>query len=146
MILNYQIAGAAFAGALLVASGAAAAPGIATNDVNMRSGPGTRYDVITTIPAGAPMEVFDCQSWCQVAYGGTQGFVSARYVAGDDGYVSAPRGYYRSAPRVYYEPAPRVYYRDRYRGNGYPYWRRDRWHDDWRWRNRGPSFGIQFGF
>jgi len=54
--------------------------GVAISDVNMRTGPGTGYPVITTIPGGAPVEVLGCQSWCSVIYRGTEGFVSGRYV------------------------------------------------------------------
>ena len=73
MTYRYLTAGTALASALLVASAAAAMPGTASGDVNMRSGPGTQYAVITTIPAGAPLEVFDCQNWCEVAYAGNAG-------------------------------------------------------------------------
>ena len=124
----------------LVSTIAAAEPGVATGDVNMRSGPGTGYPVITTIPAGAPIEVFGCQSWCQVAYGGAQGYVSGRYVSGGSGYVQpAPRAYYAPAP-VYVAPAPRVYYR-----SASPYWN-DGYYDDWRWRHRHRSPGVGFSF
>src|SRR5271169_928120 len=36
---------------------AAAAPALATNNVNMRQGPGTNYPVVTTIPGGSNVEV-----------------------------------------------------------------------------------------
>ena len=65
----------------LLATAAQAATGVATGSVNMRTGPGTSYAKITTIPAGAPVEVFGCSSWCQVAYGGAQGYASANYIS-----------------------------------------------------------------
>src|SRR3954471_8811608 len=68
MLTRPLLSAAVLAGALLTASAANAAPGVATGDVNMRSGPGTGYSVITTIPAGAPLEIYGCSSWCQVGY------------------------------------------------------------------------------
>jgi uncharacterized protein YraI len=96
-MLNKSLAaGGVLAGALVV-SAAVAAPGVASGNVNMRTGPGTGYSIITTIPVGAPIEVFECGSWCKVGYAGTQGFVSANYVGS---------GYTDPAPRAYYEPVP----------------------------------------
>ena len=144
MVYRSLIAAGAFAGFAMISTIAAADPGVATGNVNMRSGPGTQYPVITTIPAGAPIEVMGCQSWCQVAYAGAQGYVSGRYV-GSDGYSQLESSaYYRAAPR-YYAPAPppRVYYRDRW-DDDYGYYS-----DDWRWRRHRwgePDGGIYFGF
>ena len=46
---------------------AAAAPALATNNVNMRQGPGTNYPVVTTIPGGGGVEVNNCYGeWCSV--------------------------------------------------------------------------------
>lgn len=91
--------------AMLWSATAVAGPGNTTADVNMRTGPGVRYAVITTIPAGAPVQVFECSSWCQVGFAGTHGFVSANYIAG--GFTEpAPRPYYQSP--VFYQPEPTV--------------------------------------
>ena len=132
------------AAAGLVANNAAADPGTATGNVNMRTGPGTGYPVITTIPAGAPIEVLGCPSWCQVAYAGTQGYVSGRYVSGA-GYVQqAPQAYYAPGPTYAPMPAPRAYYR-----SAYPWWDDGYYDDDWGWRHRygyGPGIGFSFGF
>ena len=132
----------------LAFSAAQAAPGVATGDVNMRTGPGTSYGKITTIPAGAPVEVFDCPSWCQVAYAGREGWVSSNYIAtGGEGaalYEPVP-------PVVVYERPPmpaRTYWR-----HGRPWWddRYDTWYDGrsyWygdRWYDR-PRSGISFSF
>jgi uncharacterized protein YraI len=141
MIPKSLTAAGMLTGALLISSVASASPGVATGNVNMRSGPGTQYPVITTIPAGAPLEVFGCQSWCQVGYAGTQGYVSGNYVSGA---VAQPRAYYRPAPRVYYDEP--YYYQSSpgfYYSEGHPYrhdrhWRRDRW--------RGPGAGFYFQF
>ena len=40
------------AGALMLSAGAASAA-VVTNDLNLRSGPGTNYQVVDTMPAGA---------------------------------------------------------------------------------------------
>lgn len=67
------------AGILLAGSIAASArPAVVTTDLNVRSGPGTGYPVISSIPTGASVNVGRCTgSWCQV--GG--GWASARYLA-----------------------------------------------------------------
>nr|WP_117196322.1 SH3 domain-containing protein [Rhizobium terrae] len=133
----------------------AAVRGIATANVNMRSGPSTGYPAVVVIPAGAPVTIYGCMSsvnWCDVAFAGGRGWVSGNYV----------QATYRSN-RVYVEP-------DHYRGLGIPsitfdvdnYWgryyrgrdfyrERDRWRRyDWRserplpppppprWDDRGP--------
>lgn len=49
-------------------------------DVNLRSGPGTYYDVLYVIPYGATIEVYDCSGWCHVTYAGYTGYVAASYV------------------------------------------------------------------
>jgi uncharacterized protein YraI len=73
------------AGAALILSGsiAAAAPATVSADLNMRSGPGTEYGVVATIPAGATVDVGGCTgSWCEVNYRGASGFASASYLSG----------------------------------------------------------------
>jgi uncharacterized protein YraI len=129
MFQRTVMAAGALAGALVWSSAAFASPGMATGDVHMRSGPGTQYPVITTIPAGAPVDVMGCQSWCHVAFDGREGYASGRYIA--NGY-NAPRAYY-------YRPAPPppVYF-----GNGYPWWHRHYHHHHW---HGGPGFYFGFG-
>src|ERR1700677_2482653 len=57
---------------------AQAAPALATNNVNMRQGPGTNYPVITTIPGGSTVEVSGCQGeWCSVVWRGRPGYAIA---------------------------------------------------------------------
>lgn len=97
MIRRSLVAAGALAALFALSHAAAAAPGFATGYVNMRTGPGTGYSVITVIPTGAPIQVFECGSWCKVGYAGTYGFVSANYVGG---------GYTDPAPRAFYEPVP----------------------------------------
>ena len=104
-------------------------PEVAITNVNLRQGPGTNYTVITTIPAGAPVEVGNCQGqWCQVSFQGQNGYVIATGIgqggAGPPqggppppppGYYPPPTGYY---PPPYYGPYPYYgyghYYRRRY--------------------------------
>ena len=73
-----QIATCAVALMALSASCAQAAPALATNNVNMRQGPGTNYPVITTIPGGSTVEVSGCQGeWCSVSWHGQSGYAIA---------------------------------------------------------------------
>ncbi|MDF2619443.1 MAG: type 3 domain protein [Xanthobacteraceae bacterium] len=51
------------------------------SNLNVRSGPGTSYEVLGTLPAGSPVNVVGCAgSWCQTQYG----YVSARHLDGAD--------------------------------------------------------------
>jgi len=71
---------AASAGMLLAlsATGAAAAPALAVNNVNLRQGPGTTYVVIMTIPGGSNVDVSGCGGqWCQVTFQGQHGYAIA---------------------------------------------------------------------
>lgn len=86
-------------------AGAYAATGTATTrtNVNVRSGPGVRYALLGTLPAGSPVSVVGCTgSWCQTQYG----YVSARHIdQGGYGYTQpAYPAAYRAAPtaRGYY--------------------------------------------
>lgn len=84
-----------FLGSLLPAS-AIAANGIATGNVNMRTGPSTKYQVITTIPNRGRVEIYGCLSayrWCDVSWAGWRGWVSSRYLAA--------RGYYGRPAHVW---------------------------------------------
>jgi hypothetical protein len=115
-----------------------------TATVNLRSGPGTDSEVITTIPAGSTVGITSCSGeWCAVTWNGRSGYAIARNL-GDGaprqarpygvqpGYagsyelepppvVYGAPGYY-APPAVVYGPAyygPRVYYG--------PGWRRRWW-------------------
>lgn len=110
------------AGALLVSAGIASAATV-SNDLNLRSGPGTGYRVIDTMPAGAYVNVIGCSdSWCRVNWHGRVGYASASYLGGG-------RGYYAAAP-VYVAPPPVVSFGFGF-GNG-PRWHHNRHH----WRGR----------
>lgn len=83
----------------------AAWPATVTADVNVRSGPGTKYRVVTSLPAGTRVDVASCGgSWCRI--GG--GYVSARY-------LSRGRG-----TSVVVRPSQSYFYNDYY-GGGYGY-------------------------
>lgn len=74
------------AGGLLMAGAGIANAAVATADVNMRSGPGTGYGVVTVVPAGASLAIVDCNgAWCRVDAGGAQGYVNASYLANEGG-------------------------------------------------------------
>src|SRR3984893_5740293 len=74
-----QIATCAAVLIALSAAGAEAAPALATNNVNMRQGPGTNYPVVTTIPGGSNVEVNNCYGeWCSVTWNGQSGYAVAR--------------------------------------------------------------------
>jgi len=114
---------------------AEAAEGFATANVNMRSGPSTRYPAVTVIPVGTSVEIHGCladRPWCDVSFYQGRGWVAGRYV----------QAMYRRN-RVYLEPEyyrplgiPTVvfefdrYWDRNYRGRDF-YRNRDRWRRDW---------------
>lgn len=83
MLLNMVTAIAVAAAAVLVFLPAAqAAPGYATANVNIRSGPGTTNPVIGTLVRGQQVDVQQCQgNWCYVINPGRNGWVSSSYLA-----------------------------------------------------------------
>ncbi|MGA0562334.1 SH3 domain-containing protein [Ancylobacter sp. VNQ12] len=90
---NYRLATAAAQPTRYGAAygGAVAGGGTTTAAVNVRSGPGVRYGVLGTLPAGSPVNIVSCSgAWCQTQYG----YVSARHVT--QGAFAAPAAY-RSA-------------------------------------------------
>jgi len=73
----------AAAAAFLLPVAAQAAEGFATANVNMRSGPSTRYPAVTVIPVGTPVEIHGCLAdipWCDVSFYSGRGWVAGRYV------------------------------------------------------------------
>jgi uncharacterized protein YraI len=132
------LAGAVAVGVLAPVAAEAA---YVTGSVNMRTGPGTQYAVILTIPAGSRVQVGGCSSWCSVSYGGARGYVSASYISGGS---AGPR-----PPVVYHRPPPPTWgYAQR------PYWdsRHNAWSDGrrWyfggRWYNQPSGAWLSFGF
>lgn len=82
-----QVVCSALAVFVLLAAGAsvasAATVAVATGNVNLRAGPSTTYPVVTVVPAGARITTHGCisdYSWCDIAFGGTRGWVSATYI------------------------------------------------------------------
>ncbi|QIB35514.1 SH3 domain-containing protein [Ancylobacter pratisalsi] len=57
---------------------ALARPAIVTTDLNVRSGPGTRYKIVGALRAGQRVDVGQCTSgWCRVG----RGYASSRYLS-----------------------------------------------------------------
>ena len=74
--------------AALISAGSAYADTMATTtrDLNVRAGPGSQNPVIGVIGSGQSVDVNGCVQngrWCTVAFEGGEGWVSARYLAGD---------------------------------------------------------------
>jgi len=52
----------------LSAGAAAAAPAVVDTGLNLRSGPGSQYPVVATMPAGATVDATQCGGgWCRGA-------------------------------------------------------------------------------
>jgi SH3 domain-containing protein len=111
--------------ALLLMTGAAAAkPGLAASNVNLRAEANTTSEVLAKIPAGARVDVGPCQEgWCAVTFQGKSGFSIAtaidtsgrprRVLAGPPGYGGPPGALppgYVPVPPPGYGPGPGVVY------------------------------------
>lgn len=78
---------------------AEAAPARTTADLNMRSGPGTQFRIVTSIPRGTLVDLGRCvPGWCEVAWRGRVGWASSRFL------VEGGRPQRPTRPRP--EPAP----------------------------------------
>lgn len=134
MLKRSILAGAAFAAAALLPGIAAAQNAFAVTSVNLRAGPGTQYPVVTTVNAGAGLNVYGCLSdwsWCDISYRGIRGWMSGRYVeqtyAGRR--VLVPDyGRRIGVPVVSFNFG---YWDNHYRGRSF-YRDRHRWDRDWR--------------
>ena len=65
---------------------AQAAPGYATANVNMRAGPDIDFPRVDLIPDGSPVDIRGCladESWCDVVWGGSRGWVISEYLVFD---------------------------------------------------------------
>ena len=130
---------------LLLSASAFARPGVATTTVNLRAEANTTSEVLAKMPAGARLDVGDCNDgWCAVTFQGKSGFAIATAIDAsgrpravrrapppggpgydpDDDYEPVAPGYrpYPVAPPAvvygqgpYYGPGPYFY------GPG-PYW------------------------
>lgn len=106
-------------------SAAFAAPGLTISDVHMRAGRGVNSPVVTTVPGGSNVEVFDCQgAWCAASWGRYHGFISQAYL--DVSRRPAPVYGYAPPPPVVYGPpiiyGPGPYYGPYGYGYGYGYY------------------------
>jgi uncharacterized protein YraI len=69
--------------ALALPAGAETFGAVTTGAVNVRSGAGTEFERLTTLPRGTPVSVDVCDGgWCSIKADGVSGWVSARYLAG----------------------------------------------------------------
>lgn len=69
---------------LLATTAVQAANAIVTTNLNLRTGPGTRYPSLGSVPNRAGVDVRGCTAgynWCQVGYRGVYGWASSRYLA-----------------------------------------------------------------
>jgi uncharacterized protein YraI len=83
----------------LSAECASAEPALATANVNVRQGPGTTYQIITTIPGGSTVNVDGCSGqWCQVTWQGQHGYAIATALDNGGGAPGGPSG--RGGPAV----------------------------------------------
>lgn len=66
---------------LLLPASALAAQAYVTGNVNVRSGPGTGYARLATLPAGARVNIRTCRgNWCNISRARLRGWVSANYL------------------------------------------------------------------
>lgn len=86
MMIRFQLALLVAVLMYVPAQAQSGGPAIAytASNLNMRTGPGTNYPVITTLPRGANVTVFGCTpdySWCDAAFVDVKGWVSGRYLS-----------------------------------------------------------------
>lgn len=68
---------------LLAPTAALAAPGMVTESVALRAGPGPGFPQVDRIPGGARVNVHGClrgDAWCDVSWSGDRGWVSSQYL------------------------------------------------------------------
>ncbi len=86
-----------------------AVPATTTANVNMRSGPGTNFDVLATVPSGTSVDLGQCDSsgaWCEVTANGKNGFMSGQYLQEQEDKDAWPRSFETSGGGriVLYQP------------------------------------------
>jgi uncharacterized protein YgiM (DUF1202 family) len=93
---------------IIVSAPGLAAPGVTTASVNFRSGPGTQFSSLRTLPAGTAVDIGDCEdagSWCAITVDGRSGFVSGRYIQENKEAEQWPRSYETGKGRmILYQP------------------------------------------
>ena len=68
-------------GLVLAGAADAAVPYVATNAVNVRSGPGTSHKVLGVLSVGSPVSGdATANGWVQITYKGSKGYVHADYL------------------------------------------------------------------
>jgi uncharacterized protein YraI len=68
---------------LLTPTAALAAPGIVTESVGLRAGPGPGFPMVDRIPGGTHVNIHGClrgDAWCDVSWSGDRGWVSSQYL------------------------------------------------------------------
>lgn len=85
MTARHWAAGAFVAAALALAPETASAQtaGYSTGNVYLRAGPGTQYPAVGMVQKNASVAIFGCVSgyaWCDVAWGGSRGWMSGKYL------------------------------------------------------------------
>lgn len=78
-----KLKGVLIAASLLVPGAASAAPGIVTESVGLRAGPGPGFPMVDRIPAGARVNIHGClrgNAWCDVSWTDDRGWVSSQYL------------------------------------------------------------------
>jgi len=71
-----------FAGVLGTSAGAFAYSAHTTTNLNVRSGPGTGFHRVATLPAGTRVDVRSCQgSWCDIRTSNVRGWASANHLS-----------------------------------------------------------------
>ncbi len=69
---------------VFVTTAAFAATAMVTTTLHLRSGPGSRYRIVTSMPDGAVVDIPGCArgyNWCRVNWNGYRGWASASYLA-----------------------------------------------------------------
>ena len=85
------------AGIALAATAAIAAPGHASVNANVRSGPGTAYKIVDRLEKGEYVIVKECgANWCLIGHIGNDGYVSRSLVYNP---YYGSRTYYQFAPK-----------------------------------------------
>ena len=147
MTLKTRLLGAG--AALLLSTGAAlAVPATAQTDLNVRSGPGTQYQVVGSIQAGETVDAGSCTgSWCRVSFSGGSGYASRNYLAMGGG---VPGPAVAAAPYVYddepdygfyddgyaYGPSAYIYANPRFRHRHHGWHGRPGWNGGGNWAGR----------
>ncbi len=93
LTLAATLTGAVSVAGLAVVSAAVATSTMqATTDVNLRSGPGTTYAVLTVVPQGATVTATGASSgaWLAVSYGATSGYINGTYLTAASGSTPSP--------------------------------------------------------